>query len=87
MNLPLLKNFAVVGVFSGAWDDKEREAARLAKETLMEWVAEGKIRPHVGLVLPLERIGDAMAAIGARCSTGRVVMTVRGDSPGQRVAT
>ena len=85
MNLPLLKNFAVVGVFSGAWDDKEPEAARLAKQTLMEWAADGKIRPHIGLVLPLERICEAMTAIGARSSTGRVVMNVKEDSPGQRV--
>ena len=53
------------------------DAARLAKETLMEWVADGRIRPHVGLVLPLERIGEAIAAIGGRTSSGRVVMKVK----------
>ena len=77
MNLPLLKNFSIIGVFAGAWEDKEPDAARLAKETLMEWVAGGRIRPHVGLVLPLERIGEAMAAIGGRTSFGRVVMKVK----------
>ena len=77
MNLPLLKNFSVIGVFAGAWEDKDPEAARLAKQTLMQWVADGKIRPHVGMVLPLERIGEAMAAIGARTSSGRVVMKIR----------
>ena len=77
MNLPLLKNFSIIGVFAGAWEDKEPEAARLAKETLMEWVADGSIRPHVGLVLPSERIGEAMAAIGGRTSSGRVVMKVK----------
>jgi NADPH2:quinone reductase len=77
MNLPLLKNFSIIGVFAGAWEDKEPEAARLAKETLMEWIADGKILPHVGMVLPLERIGEAMAAIAARTSSGRVVMKVR----------
>ena len=77
MNLPLLKNFSIIGVFAGAWEDKEPDAARLAKETLMKWVADGRIRPHVGLVLPLERIGEAMAAIGGRTSSGRVVMKVK----------
>jgi NADPH:quinone reductase-like Zn-dependent oxidoreductase len=57
--------------------DDEIMAARLAKQTLMQWVADGKIRPHVGMVLPLERIGEAMAAIGARTSSGRVVMKIR----------
>jgi NADPH:quinone reductase len=77
MNLPLLKNFSVVGVFTGAWEDKEPEAARLAKETVMEWIASGSLRPHVGMVLPLDRVREAMAAIGSRTSAGRVVMKVR----------
>src|SRR3977135_2436565 len=55
MTLPLLKNFSVVGVFAGAWEDKEPEAARQAKETLMDWVAAGRSRPHVGRVLRCER--------------------------------
>jgi NADPH:quinone reductase len=77
MNLPLLKNFSVVGVFAGAWEDREPEAARQAKETIMEWVAAGHLRPHVGLVLPLEGIRDAMKAIGDRSASGRVVVRVR----------
>jgi NADPH2:quinone reductase len=59
MNLPLLKNFSVVGVFAGAWEDKEPEAARPAKATIMGWIAAGHLRPHVGMVVPLERAGEA----------------------------
>jgi NADPH2:quinone reductase len=77
MNLPLLKNFSVVGVFAGAWEDKEPEAARLAKETVMDWVAAGHLHPHVGLVVPLERAAEAMKAIGDRTTTGRIVVKVR----------
>ena len=77
MNLPLLKNFSIVGVFAGAWEDREPEAARKAKETIMDWVAAGHLRPHVGLVLPLDGIRDAMKAIGDRSATGRVVVKVR----------
>jgi NADPH2:quinone reductase len=77
MNLPLLKNFSVVGVFAGAWEDREPEAARQAKETVMAWLAAGSIRPHVGLVVPMERIGEAMRAIGERTSSGRVVVKIR----------
>ena len=77
MILPLLKNFSIVGVFAGAWEDREPEAARKAKETIMDWVAAGHLRPHVGLVLPLDGIRDAMKAIGDRSATGRVVVKVR----------
>ena len=77
MNLPLLKNFSVVGVFAGAWEDREPDAARQAKETIMALVAAGRLNPHVGLVVPMAEIGRAMAAIGERSATGRVVVTVR----------
>jgi NADPH2:quinone reductase len=77
MNLPLLKNFSVVGVFAGAWEDREPEAARQAKETVMEWIGAGHLKPHVGLVVPMQEIGRAMAAIGDRSATGRVVVKVR----------
>jgi len=77
MNLPLLKNFSVVGVFAGAWEDREPEAAREAKEKIMALIAAGKLRPHVGLVVPMTEIGRAMAAIGERSATGRVVVTIR----------
>jgi NADPH2:quinone reductase len=77
MNLPLLKNFSVVGVFAGAWEDREPEAARQAKEQIMTLIAAGKLSPHVGLVMPMAEIGRAMAAIGERSATGRVVVTIR----------
>jgi len=77
MNLPLLKNFSVVGVFAGAWEDKEPEAARQAKATIMAWIAAGHLRPHVGMVVPLERAGEAMRAIGDRSATGRIIVKVR----------
>jgi len=77
MNPPLPKNFSVVGVFAGAWEDREPEAARQAKETVMEWIGAAHLRPHVGLVVPIEEIGRAMAAIGDRSATGRVVVKVR----------
>jgi NADPH:quinone reductase len=76
MNLPLLKNFSIVGVFAGAWEDKEPEAARQVKETLMSWVADEKIQPHIGMVVPMEGIREAMMAIRSRTSSGRVVVAV-----------
>jgi NADPH2:quinone reductase len=77
MNLPLLKNFSVVGVFAGAWEDREPDAARQAKEKIMALVAAGRLRRHVGLVLPMTEVRRAMAAIGDRSATGRVVVTIR----------
>ena len=77
MNLPLLKNYSIVGVFAGAWADKfPAEAARI-KDTLAQLLAEGKIRPHIDRVLPLEQVKEAMRALASRTVQGRIVLKVR----------
>jgi NADPH2:quinone reductase len=77
MNLPLLKNFSIVGVFTGAW--KERfpdEMARVA-EAIMAWVGEGKLHPRIDRVLPLEAPAEAMSAVADRSVQGRIVLRVK----------
>src|SRR5215475_3086014 len=54
MNLPLLKNYSIVGVFIATWTARRPDDASLAAETIMTWVGEGKLRPHIDRVLPLE---------------------------------
>src|SRR5690349_10632297 len=71
MNLPLLKNYSVVGVFIAAWTQRCPDEASRAAETLMAWVGEGKLCPHVDRVLPLERVAEAMSAVANRSSQGR----------------
>src|SRR3954468_17377464 len=58
MNLPLLKNYSIVGVFIGPWKERFSDDASRAAETVMAWVGEGKLRPHVDRVLPLERAAE-----------------------------
>jgi NADPH2:quinone reductase len=55
MNLPLLKNYSIVGVFAGPWKERFPDDASRAAETVMAWVSEGKLRPHIDRVLPLEQ--------------------------------
>jgi NADPH:quinone reductase len=77
MNLPLLKNYSIVGVFIATWTARRPDDASLAAETIMKWVGEGELRPHIDRVLPLERAGEAMSAIADRSSQGRIVLKVR----------
>ena len=77
MNLPLLKNYSIVGVFSGAWTDRFPDEVVQAAETVMQWAGAGKLRPHIDRVLPLERAADAMSAIADRTVIGRTVLSVR----------
>ena len=77
MNLPLLKNYSIVGVFIGLWKERFPDDASRAAETVMGWVGEGKLRPHIDRVLPLEHAVEAMSAIANRSTQGRIVLRVR----------
>jgi NADPH2:quinone reductase len=77
MNLPLLKNYSIVGVFWGAWGERFPEASVAADEQVFEWVAQGKLKPRVGAILPLEQFKTAMELVRDRKAQGRVVLQVR----------
>ena len=77
MNLPLLKNYSVVGVFIGAWKERFPDRASRAGDTILAWVGEGKLRAHIDRVLPLEQAGEAMSAIANRTVRGRIVLRVK----------
>ena len=77
MNLPLLKNYSIVGIFTGAWADSRPDESERATATVMQWAREGKLKPHVDRVLPLERAAEAMSAIADRSVIGRTVLSVR----------
>jgi NADPH:quinone reductase-like Zn-dependent oxidoreductase len=75
LNLTLLKSCDVCGVFWGAFAarDPQRNAAHV--EQLFRWWAEGKIAPKVSATYPLERGGEAIAALRDRKAIGKVVVT------------
>jgi NADPH:quinone reductase len=77
MNLPLLKSYSIVGAFIGPWKERFPDDASRAAETVMAWVGEGKLRPHIDRVLPLERAAEAMSAVANRSTQGRIVLQVR----------
>ncbi len=76
MNLTLLKNYSIVGVFWGAWSERYREASIAADEKIFAWIAQGKLKPHVGAVFPLEQFKTAMGTVLDRTAQGRVVLQV-----------
>ncbi len=77
MNLPLLKNYSIVGVFIGAWAERHPHEVARAADSVVALVGEGRLRPHVDRVLPLERAEEAMNAIAQRAAQGRIVLQVR----------
>ena len=77
MNLPLLKNYSVVGVFAGAWMTNFPDQAAEAADKVMALVGEGRLRPRIDRVLPLEKAAEAMRALAERSVQGRIVLQVR----------
>jgi NADPH:quinone reductase-like Zn-dependent oxidoreductase len=43
----------------------------------MAWVGEGKLRPRIDRVLPLDRAAEAMSAIADRSVQGRILLHVK----------
>jgi len=76
-NLPLLKNYSMVGAFWGAWAMHHPEASARVDAQLMQLVAEGRLRPQVAAVLPLAQFGDALAQLRDRRVQGRIVLRLR----------
>jgi NADPH2:quinone reductase len=74
LNLPLLKGCSIVGVFWG--DYTRREPGRFAERVrqLSAWYREGKLRPHVSAVMPLDRAAEAIAMLAGRRAAGKIVL-------------
>jgi NADPH2:quinone reductase len=75
-NLLLLKGADAVGVFTGAFYEREPEEARKNLDALIALYVEGKIRPHVSELLPLERAGEGIAMLDNRTVKGKLVVTL-----------
>jgi NADPH:quinone reductase len=75
LNLTLLKGCSIVGVFWGAFvrGEPERNAADLRE--LVGWLREGRLRPRISGVYPLERCAEALQQVMDRKATGKFVLT------------
>jgi NADPH2:quinone reductase len=76
LNLPLLKGASVVGVFWGAFTDRDPAANQRNNEELLDLYTQGKIRPHVSEQYPLADAGRAISALAERRALGKLVVTI-----------
>ena len=75
-NLPLLKNYSVVGAYWGAWTERHPRESAAADEALMRMVATGELRPHVGRTMSWEAFAVALDLLRSRKARGRIVLQV-----------
>ncbi len=75
-NILLVKNVSAVGFYWGSYRRHDPARVRGGFETLLGWASEKRIRPHVSMTFGLERYDEALAALEARRSTGKIVLTI-----------
>jgi NADPH2:quinone reductase len=74
LNLPLLKVYSIVGVFWGAFMERDPRHGRENIQELISWVEEGKLKPHVSATYSLEHVADALNDLMERKVTGKAVL-------------
>ncbi len=76
LNLPLLKGASIVGVFWGAFAMKNPKANMQNTMTLMQWHAEGKLKPHIHAIYALEETSKALEEMTDRKVKGKLIVKV-----------
>ncbi len=73
-NLVLLRSSAIVGVFWGAWAERNPQAHRANMADIARWCAEGKLSAHIHAVYPLEKTAEAIKALSDRKVMGKLLL-------------
>jgi NADPH2:quinone reductase len=74
INMPLIKQYSIMGVRAGEYGRQFPEKGRENMAAIMQLLAEGKIRPHVHARFPLSRAVDAMRTLQDRSVIGKTVI-------------
>ena len=74
LNLTLLKGCDIVGVFWGASMARDPKKGLDSLKQITNWIAEGKLKPHVSAKIPLARAGEAIRMLMDRKAQGKVVV-------------
>ena len=72
----LVKNLTVIGFYWGGYTRVNPKVLTDSFKVLTQWYVEGKIKPHVSNVLPLEQANEALDLLRTRKATGKVVVHI-----------
>lgn len=75
-NILLVKNCAVIGLYWGAYMERNPELMHASLSQLLAWHAEGALRSHVFRTYPLAQAPQALMALLERKVQGKVVITM-----------
>jgi NADPH2:quinone reductase len=74
LNLALLKGASLVGVFWGEFAKREPQRNAEMMMELASWYAQGRIKPVLDCVLPMQQLPQAFARMASRQVVGKVVL-------------
>lgn len=75
-NILLVKNLTVIGLYIGGYRSFAPDRLRASLASLLDWYAQGSLRPHISHVLPFDRLHDGLDLLRNRKATGKVVITM-----------
>lgn len=78
-NLLLVKNISVVGLYWGAYAQRNPGVLMHSLETLFGWYKAGQFTPHISQLFQLEEAPAAFECLMQRRATGKLVIRVRDD--------
>lgn len=79
VNLLLLREAAAIGVFYGEFTERETKQHLANLDRLSRWFEEGRLRPHVGALYPIEEASSAIDHVMDRRALGKVVLQIAGE--------
>lgn len=74
-NIALLKNASLVGLFWGAYLQRNPKVIRDSFTQLLQWYAAGDLKPHIHKTYPLEEAPAALRELMERRAMGKVLLT------------
>ncbi len=74
VNLTLVKSYSLVGVFWGAFTQKEPEEFAANMRELVGWHMAGKVKPLIEGVYPLADAAKVLQRIHSRGTTGKLIL-------------
>ena len=78
VNLALLKNCSILGVFFGGWGMGRNHAeVKKLNDALLALAAGGQLPMHIAQRFPLEQAVPAMQALLSRRTIGKIILTMR----------
>lgn len=74
-NILLVKNLTVIGYYWGGYSKTNPAVLNESLAKLLDWYADGKIKPYVSHTLPMEQANEGLELLRNRKATGKVVIT------------